>query len=306
MRFVLTIPVVLIALGVMAAAMVIEAPKIEARIADQAATALDELGFTAQIDGRDATLIGIARDEDHRDTGLIRLAAIDEVDILRDHTVMISNDGPHAFSAARMASGEMFLHGVLPDQETRDVLISGLETAGLGPVRDFTRVVAGEPDGWSDSVVAATLALEALEQGQAFIVDDEVTINGLYSESKSQTAFSRLSTPGWRVFLSIDQRDVVEALRAQAEALRADLLDMSDALDTQTTEAAIHAEEMASEIDIARERIATLEALLGEEARDAEDTVSSPEPEQTPAQSDTETEAPESEAATEQTTDLDQ
>lgn len=266
MRIVPIITVILLAIGVTIAAMLIEAPKIEQRITAEARDALDGLGFSAEIDGRDATLIGVARDEEHRDSGLIRLAAIDEIDVLRDHTVVPSHGGPYTLSAARLNSGEVFLHGVLPDPAARAALLDHFEEAGLGPVRDFTRMVSGAPEGWTERAVAAVSALDALEQGSALIVDDEVTISGLYSEENSAAAFSRLSTPGWRVHLLIDQRNVVDALTTQTDALRADLLDAAEALDAHKIEAEAQAATIAAEIKAAQTRIDTLEGLLGEEA----------------------------------------
>lgn len=262
MRLVPAIIVVLLAVGVAVAAMLVEAPKIEQRITAEAEAALDGVGLTAEIDGRDATLIGVARDADHRDTGLIRLAAIGEVDILRDHTVIPVLEGPYTLSAARMVSGEIFLHGVLPDAVTRSALVSHFQDVDLGPVRDFTRIVPGAPEGWTDRAVAAVSALDTLVQGSALVVGDEVTISGLYAEDDSAAAFARLSTPGWRVFLAIDQSDAVEALQTQTDALRADLLDAADTIETQKADAQAQADALSAEIETARAELAELQALL--------------------------------------------
>lgn len=261
MRVLPAILVVFVALGVAAAAMIIEAPKIEQRIAEEAHAALDGVGFTADVDGRDVTLIGIARDAYHRDQGLIRLAAIENVDILRDHTVMVPVEGEYAFFASRMASDEIYLQGVLPGDETRTVLVEHFKE--IGTVRDFTTLASDAPDGWGERIVAAASALDALVQGTAIVIGDEVTIGGLYSESKSDAAFSRLKTPGWRVVVMADQRDALEQMASQTEALRTDLRDAADAIERIEADAATERDALQSEADLAKKRVAELEAMIG-------------------------------------------
>lgn len=215
------IGIIACALGVAGAAMIVEAPGIEARIATQAEEALDGLGLTAFVDGRDVTLTGLASGEDHRDKALIRLASIDGVDRLTNHTTLVSAPSPYVLSMTRTETGEIYLEGHLPDYALRRQIVAALSE--VGEVRDYTILAAGPDEDWGEQARAVAKALGTLSSGRAILVDDGVMVTGIYAEIMSDHAFAVLNQPGWRVAVASDPLEAIDRLHTEASDLRDEL-----------------------------------------------------------------------------------
>ncbi len=207
-----------LALAVAGAAMTVKAPEIEAGIAAEAGEALDGLGLEAFVDGRDVTLTGIARDEDHRDMALIRLAAIDGVDKLTNHTSIAAPPSPYVLTMTRTAAGEVYLEGHLPDDALRQRLWAVL--ASSGEVMDYTALAPGPAGDWAARAESLAGALATLSAGRAVLADDAVSVTGIYAEERREEAFAVLNQPGWRVSVESDPRAAVDRLRSEETRLR--------------------------------------------------------------------------------------
>lgn len=247
------------AISTLVAALAIKAPAIEQGLSERADLALEGTGMHADVDGLNATLLGVAYSDAHQEKALIRLAALDGLEVLADHSVLPPPVTPYATSALRRADGVLVLEGSAPDKAAMkavSALTDRLST--VKTVQNHLRVGIGAPEDWTQTFVDALVALEALAEGRVSVVDGLVTIDGIYKDEQAATAFAALNRPGWRVFVRLSPFADLERVSAENDAL-------TSALSEARRRAKALAETRRADIQalaLAEARVGALEAAL--------------------------------------------
>lgn len=118
-------------------------------------------GMTANVEARDAELARLSNPIDGLTIGEIALIS--------------PTISPYIWSAAETGNG-VLLTGYVPDDETRQRLVS--EAENVGSVTDEMQLGAGAPDGFSDAAIALLGQMVDLDNATASISDVELTLSG--------------------------------------------------------------------------------------------------------------------------------
>ncbi len=100
---------------------------------------------------------------------------------------------PYEFKARKQAEG-ILLEGYMPDQATRDAVISAAKSSNPGSaIEDATRIAAGVPDGvdWAGATAFALAELGGLSSGSAAISGSDLSIEGRAADSDSFEAIGK-------------------------------------------------------------------------------------------------------------------
>lgn len=143
-----------------------------------------ETGVITLVDGT-LSVDGMTTTVEARDAELARLGdPVDGLD-LGDITLISSVISPYVWSAAQTGDS-VLLTGYLPDEETRQRIVSQAEN--VGPVIDDMQLGAGAPAGFADAAIALLNQMVDLDNASASIADVELTLSGEASSSQSYDA----------------------------------------------------------------------------------------------------------------------
>ena len=189
-------------------------PRIERDVATRVNTTMAEQGLlfaTAQVKGREVTVVGDAPDAEARDkalsaashvfgvakvadgmsvNGVLVRVASETTAMPEEAIIKVVDAKPVAESPAALPAqdyrltiiknGEQVnLTGMIPDEASRKVLVRlASDRYGADNVTDTMTVVAGAPEGWRSAVGTVLFNLSGLEKATATISNTEVMVDG--------------------------------------------------------------------------------------------------------------------------------
>ena len=232
----------LILLGMLAFACIqFHGPRIEQDIAKRTGQVLraQSVGeVQIGVDGRDVTLSGSVPDKSTRQNLESAIAGVEGVRVVHNELVVAEPQPevgqlpqpeqtqpevqetvapppqPHKpplpdpyITEFELSSGQLLLKGHA-DQALQDSLLGQAESlAGAGRVTDQLTWIEGAPEGWDTAVVAVIEGLGMLDQGDAKIVNQEITITGETSDPTAKKQIERLlasNAPGFTYQVQLD------------------------------------------------------------------------------------------------------
>ena len=235
----------LILLGMLAFACIqFHGPRIEQDIAKRTGQVLraQSVGeVQIGVDGRDVTLSGSVPDKSIRQNLELAIAGVEGVRVVHNELVVakpqpevgqllhpqVTQSPPEVqetvvpppqpkpkpplpdpyITEFELSSGQLLLKGHA-DQALQDSLLGQAESlVGTGRVTDQLTWIEGAPEGWDAAVVAVIEGLGMLDQGDAKIVNQEITITGETSDPTAKEQIERLlasNAPGFTYQVQLD------------------------------------------------------------------------------------------------------
>lgn len=176
----------LIATAILTAlAMVFHSSTIEEDLTAKAGEALSAQHPWASValDGRDATLQGMAPNEEAQAAAALIAGNAYDVRVVADATTLPPIAAPYVFSAVKGADG-ILLTGNVPGEDIRDQIVSAAETANPGiAVTDEMTIARGAPAGFAALAGFAVSQLGDLTGGEASLSDAAYAITGAAADS---------------------------------------------------------------------------------------------------------------------------
>ncbi len=130
--------------------------------------------------GRDLTLLGAAPDEAAQDAAAEVALNVYGVRIVDRQMTLEPPVSPFDWSARMREDGSVVLSGVVPDDETKRVLVARAKEAFGNKVEDKTTIARGAPAGdWVGTAGLALANLGKLTTGEASLSDAKLAITGM-------------------------------------------------------------------------------------------------------------------------------
>lgn len=164
-----------------AAALWLKTTHIQTDLADGAQRAFADAGAewaSVSMEGRDATLIGEALDEQSRLSALSLADEISEIRVVMDATKLQPAQSPYTFSVISDASA-VALHGFIPSAGDREALVADVKSLFPGKtITDSLKVARGAKAGFSDAVTFGLKQLAQLADGEFRMRDQTLELTG--------------------------------------------------------------------------------------------------------------------------------
>jgi hypothetical protein len=174
---------------------------IDRQLTDSANAALETENSwaSAEIDGRDLTLKGVAPSEEALAAALKIAADTQGVRIVDNQTTLLPLADPYSFVVTKSDDG-ILLSGNVPYGDSRAKILAAAENAMPGiEILDELAVARGAPDGFFDLVNFALAQAAQLTNGEVEISGETYNISGTAANSADYDALNsalRLAIPG--------------------------------------------------------------------------------------------------------------
>lgn len=186
-----------------------ETPEIEKDIAQRLGAKLAQTQDAVDnpqisVSGRDATLTGVALDENLKGLALAELRNIAGVRFVADATAALAPSKPFTASFERRGA-KIVLSGHVPTKGARDKIRAAAAAAGA-ELSDGSELAAGAPDNFSALTDYAIAQLAKLDPGKASLADNRLSLAG---EAKTAADYDGLlaaakSAPSGVVVAALD------------------------------------------------------------------------------------------------------
>jgi OOP family OmpA-OmpF porin len=159
----------------------LETPSIESDISRRLSAKLagteDAIdGPQVSVNGRDATLSGVAIDEDLKRQALADLRNIAGVRLVADATMALAPAKPFTVSFERHG-GKIVLSGHLPTKSAREKIKTAIAALGA-ELSDSSALAAGAPNNFAELADFVLAQLAKLDPGKAALADNKFTLTG--------------------------------------------------------------------------------------------------------------------------------
>ncbi|MEM8799511.1 MAG: BON domain-containing protein [Pseudomonadota bacterium] len=157
---------------------------LSARVAEALAeTKTGSAWATISFSGRDATLKGVAPDQEVREEVLNVIDGVRGVRKIADETSLLPLSSPYTLMISN--GDELVLRGDAPDEKTLQALKQNARSVYTKPIRDELKLARGAPSGnWLGAATVALTQIRELRSGMAVLRDNDLTISGATSDPK--------------------------------------------------------------------------------------------------------------------------
>ncbi|MFD0915788.1 OmpA family protein [Pseudahrensia aquimaris] len=165
-------------------ALYMKADVIEADLKAKATAALAGSGLTwagVEMDGRDATLTGVAPSEDAQDAAEVTALNAYDVRVIENQSSLLAAQSPYTLTANRDGDA-VTLSGFVPNDDVRETIVNAAKEALPGTnVTDQMTLARGAPEGLAAMAGFGMAQLNGLTTGEMSLSDSNLSVKGVAS-----------------------------------------------------------------------------------------------------------------------------